>query len=147
MEDLRNPKEETGKDENTRMTSKEYIQNAIRTESHVFPEHPLYPNLDKRKIRILHAALGCITEAGELADNIKKHLFYGKAFDDVNAVEEAGDLLWYLAILFDTLDLTFEEVMEKNIAKLKARYPNKFTEEKAVNRNLEVERKILEGNL
>jgi len=146
MEDLRNPKEETGKDENTRMTSKEYIQNAIRTEAPI-QGHPLYPNLDKSKLRILHAALGCVTEAGELADTLKKHLFYNKKLDLVNLEEEAGDLCWYIAILADELGVSFEYLWERNIAKLKARYPDKFTEERAVNRNLEVERKILEGNL
>jgi len=33
-----------------------------------------------------------------------------------------------------------------NISKLKARYGDKFTSERAINRDLEKERKILEGN-
>jgi len=43
-------------------------------------------------------------------------------------------------------DINFEECLDLNIAKLKARFPNKFTEEAALNRNLEKERQILEGN-
>ena len=39
---------------------------------------------------------------------------------------------------------TFEEIMEKNIEKLKARYGDKFTEKSALNRDLEQERKTLE---
>jgi len=35
--------------------------------------------------------------------------------------------------------------MERNINKLKARYPDKFSQEKALNRNLDIERDILEG--
>ena len=35
--------------------------------------------------------------------------------------------------------------MEKNILKLKARYPHKFENNLALNRNLEVERSILEA--
>jgi hypothetical protein len=35
--------------------------------------------------------------------------------------------------------------MENNIAKLKARYGEKFSEDRAVNRDLKTERKILEN--
>jgi len=34
--------------------------------------------------------------------------------------------------------------MQINIEKLKARYPDKFTSDKAINRNLDIERKVLE---
>ena len=44
----------------------------------------------------------------------------------------------------DTLGVSFEEIQERNIEKLKARYGEKFTDEKAINRNLETERSILE---
>ena len=53
--------------------------------------------------------------------------------------------MWYLALLFDELKLDPNETMNKNIAKLKARYPEKFSKEKALNRDLEKEREILEG--
>lgn len=43
-------------------------------------------------------------------------------------------------------NIDFEECLDLNIAKLKARFPEKFTEEKALNRNLEIEREILERN-
>jgi NTP pyrophosphatase (non-canonical NTP hydrolase) len=71
-------------------------------------------------------------------------LFYGKPLDEVNLKEEMGDLFWYLAIMADTLGVSFEEIQERNIEKLKARYGEKFTDEKAINRNLETERSILE---
>jgi NTP pyrophosphatase (non-canonical NTP hydrolase) len=85
-----------------------------------------------------------VTEAGELADVIKKHLYYGADLDYTNLIEEAGDLMWYLSILLDELNVSFSEVMEKNIAKLKKRYPDKFSKEHALNRDLEGEREILE---
>ena len=65
--------------------------------------------------------------------------------DLVNVKEEIGDLLWYIAIMLNVLDTDFETVMRTNIAKLKARYPDKFTEEKATHRDLNKERQILEG--
>jgi len=88
--------------------------------------------------------MGICTESGELMDALKKYLFYGKPIDDTNVNEEVGDLFWYIAILADAFGFTFENSMEKNIAKLKARYPNRFTERDAQLRNLEKERKVLE---
>ncbi len=127
------------------MTPSEYVANAIRTESPNFSmNYSTEEDTSNRMIRILHGALGCVTESGELADTVKKTLYYGKEFDWVNAVEEIGDILWYIALLCSALNIDMEEVMERNISKLRHRYPEKFTEEKANNRNLEAERKILE---
>lgn len=119
------------------MTNEEYVKSVLRSES---------PNFNKINERLLHACLGIQTESGEFSDNIKKCLFYGRALNVFNAKEELGDLLWYIALAIDELRTTFEEVMELNIAKLRARYPEQFTSEKALNRNLEEERNILEGN-
>lgn len=96
-------------------------------------------------IRLLHAGMGLTTEAGEFMDMLKKHILYGRELDLVNLAEEIGDMFWYAALACDTLGVSFEEIMEKNIAKLKARYGDKFTEAAALNRNLNVERRILEG--
>jgi NTP pyrophosphatase (non-canonical NTP hydrolase) len=125
--------------------SKWYIKNAIKTD---LPDYaPVCERLqDKKTVRILHAAMGLTTEAGEVMDALKKHLMYGKPLDTVNLKEEVADSMWYMAILADTLGFEFEEVMKTNIAKLKARYGEKFTEEAALNRNLDGERKILEGD-
>lgn len=94
---------------------------------------------------LLHASMGLVTEAGEFQDMLKKHVFYGKPLDKINLKEEIGDLLWYCAIALEALDTDFQAVMQTNIDKLKARYPEKFTEEKAENRDLDKERKILEN--
>jgi len=96
-------------------------------------------------LNLLHAAMGISTESGELMDAFKRKIFYGKELDVVNVKEEIGDLMWYVAILLRELDLDFEELLQINIDKLKARYPDKFTEEHALNRDLDTERKILEG--
>lgn len=125
-------------------TYKSYVRNALRTES----DHlQAFTRLcaDPRKLRLIHAIMGLCTEVGELQDQVKKHLFYGKELDLVNLREEAGDLFWYLAIFADALgEANFTNMLQKNIAKLRARYPEKFTEDKANNRNLEGERKALE---
>jgi hypothetical protein len=49
--------------------------------------------------------------------------------------------------LCDDLGVDFEDVWERNIKKLAARYPEKYSRNKALNRNLNKERKILEKKL
>jgi NTP pyrophosphatase (non-canonical NTP hydrolase) len=129
------------------MNSKEYIEKAKRTEVGEYQFAILKSERHWVPPRIEHAAMGLVTEAGECMDALKKTKIYGKPFDAVNMKEEMGDVFWYLAIMCDELGITFEEVWEKNIAKLSKRYPEKFTEELALNRNLEAERKTLEGGV
>ena len=74
----------------------------------------------------LHYCLGIMTEAGELASLVKKEVFYDKRADGDDIKEEIGDLLWYIARFLDSTDLTFEECMEANLAKLEKRYPSGF---------------------
>ena len=118
------------------MNTQQFIKQAIRTES---------PNFFAPNQRILHAAIGCVTESGEMLDALKKSIFYGKPLDVVNVKEEAGDLLWYLAILFDEIGTDFETEMTRVINKLQTRFPEKFTEDNAFNRDLDTERKVLEN--
>lgn len=94
--------------------------------------------------RLLHAVLGCITEAAEMAEALLKHINGGE-LDVVNLQEEVGDLLWYQAIFLDEVGSDFETEQNRVIEKLKARFPEKFTTEKANNRNLDAEREALEG--
>lgn len=123
--------------------SKEYIQDAIRTESRDFDSMNKRLTDDGTK-RLMHAAFGLSTEAGEFLDAMKKHIFYGKELDRINLREELGDLFWYIAIACDELDVEFEPIMQRNIEKLKARYGEKFSEKNAEHRNLDKEREILE---
>ncbi len=93
----------------------------------------------------MHMVLGISTEAGELLDAYKKHFAYGKELDKTNVGEEIADIMWYVSNLCRMLNIDMEEMLQRNIAKLKARYPEKFDEIKALNRDLEKEREILEG--
>lgn len=101
---------------------------------------------DMQLARILHAMIGMCTESAELQDMIKKHLIYGKAFDIANVVEECGDQLWYIALALDAAGVTMEDAMQRNITKLRLRYPDKFTNEHALNRDLAAERVAIEGS-
>ena len=85
---------------------------------------------DKQKsVNLFHAIVGIATESGELIDALLNAMATNQKLDLINLCEEHGDLQWYEAILARECEFTFEQSQEKNIAKLKHRYPNKFTEE------------------
>lgn len=95
-------------------------------------------------IRLFHGIIGLITEAGELAKALSEAIWSGEPLDLTNVVEEVGDGFWYDAAILRVLGMTFEQVQQKNIDKLRARFPDRFTEFDANHRNLDLERKILE---
>ena len=90
--------------------------------------------LTPEKIGLLEAILGLNGESGELAEAFKKWLFYGKELDIANLKEEIGDMYWYSSRAVDCLRTTINEIMTGNIEKLRKRYPDKFSEEDAINR-------------
>lgn len=100
---------------------------------------------DPNTIRLLHAAMGLCTESAEFLDVLKKHIFYGKPIDKVNALEEIGDVSWYQRIGCEAIGVEFAEMLLVNVRKLRARFPNNFTEESALNRDLDNERGVLKG--
>lgn len=95
--------------------------------------------------RTLHGVVGFYTEAAELLIALDNSITWNVPIDKVNLNEEVADAMWYAAILEDNKDINLEDAMEKVIKKLRARYPDKFTSEKAIKRDLKTERKILEG--
>lgn len=115
----------------------------VNAQEYGLPEHAKNINLSNINPRLLHAAIGSFTESGELIEAVKKQYETG-TIDLVNFGEEIGDLEWYQAIGFDATGVTEESCREKNIAKLKARYPDKFDADRAINRDLATERAILE---
>jgi NTP pyrophosphatase (non-canonical NTP hydrolase) len=117
----------------------DFIKLAIRTELDYSKVR-----VDETILRLNHAAEGMSTEANEFLDVIKKAFYYNKPLDITNLKEEIGDLLWYIAIACDELDTTFEDEMKRVINKLQTRYPDKYTDYHAINRDLTAERKKLE---
>ena len=76
--------------------------------------------------RLLTAALGLTAESGEFTEVVKKIILQGKPYNDENKFHmkrELGDICWYLAQACMALDTTFDEIIEMNVDKLKARYP------------------------
>lgn len=120
---------------------KDFVKLCIRTEA------PITTAVSKRLLscaRLLHAMMGMQTEPGEFTDALKKHIYYGAPLDVVNLKEEAADQLWYVGLMCDVLGCTLEELQEMVISKLQKRFPDKFTEEAAITRDLDAERSDLE---
>ena len=86
-----------------------------------------------------------VIEASRLQDDLKKHIYYGNDLDYNLLESRIAIIVLNLRSIAKELDFTLEEVAETNINKLKARYPNKFTSEDALSRDLDAEYKILEG--
>ena len=88
---------------------------------------------------LLTAALGLTAEAGEFTEVVKKIILQGKPYNEDNVFHmkrELGDICWYLAQACMALDTTFDEIIEMNVDKLKARYPGgEFDVHKSENRN------------
>jgi hypothetical protein len=92
---------------------------------------------------MIHSALGIFTEAAEFLQAVVQSTFEGRVFDRINAIEELGDLEWYMAVMRSRLEISQEEVQRRNIAKLRARYPEKFASRAALDRDLDRERRAL----
>jgi NTP pyrophosphatase (non-canonical NTP hydrolase) len=91
--------------------------------------------------------MGISGEAGEISAAIERWIYYGKPLDLVNVKEELGDLLWYTAEMCNALGFDMGEVMAANIAKLRQRYPDRYTDTLAAeeNRDRAAERAVLES--
>lgn len=86
-----------------------------------------------------------IKYAGKLLDIDKKHFAYGKVIDPELRQYNFG-MFWGALFRFaQYYNIDLGEGRARNIAKLRARFPEKFDTDKAINRDLDVERKILEG--
>ena len=87
---------------------------------------------------LLTAALGLTAESGEFTEVVKKIILQGKPYNEDNVFHmkrELGDMCWYLAQACMALDTTFDEIIEMNVDKLKARYPGgEFDVHKSENR-------------
>lgn len=120
------------------MEANEYQNLAEKTEA------PIDTAIDrvqfKQVMRLNHASMGIQTESGELTDTLKKHIFYGQPLDIDNIKEELGDLLWYVALACNALDLKLSDILEANIKKLQTRFPDSFTEHDAKEENRDRER-------
>lgn len=106
------------------MQINEYQQLAMRTSNRTLSptEH------------LLNGILGISGEGGEVADLVKKHLFQGHPLDIQHVAKELGDICWYIAEAATAIGYDLEHIMQMNIYKLKARYPEGFDAERSLHR-------------
>lgn len=82
-----------------------------------FQEESLSFEKTNENTRRDHAVLGLCGEAGELASLIKRH-----DLDDPRKIlDEAGDCLWYIALLLDSQGFAMSDAMEWVLVKLEHR--------------------------
>lgn len=106
------------------MTINEYQKLAMTTQN---------PALSERDV-LLNGVMGLCGESGEAIDIVKKWLAQGHELDKAHLAKELGDIAWYLAETATALGLTLEEILQANIDKLRARYPEGFSTEKSLHR-------------
>ena len=107
------------------MTANEYQKLAMTT---------LNPALSKKDV-LINGVMGLCGESGEAIDIVKKHLAQGHPLDREKLIKELGDIAWYLAETATALDVSLEEVLERNIQKLRQRYPQGFETAKSIHRS------------
>lgn len=100
--------------------------------------------LSEKDYDLLHALAGAASEIGEIVQELVLSYLQKRPLDRVNLVEEWGDVLWYTSLGLDHAETDFGTAFEANIAKLRARYPDKFKKADALDRDTGAERKALE---
>ncbi len=106
------------------MTINEYQALAMTT---------LNPRLSRKDV-LINSVMGLCGESGEAIDIVKKWLAQGHPLDRERLARELGDIAWYLAEAATALEIPLEDILQANIDKLKARYPEGFSEERSLQR-------------
>ena len=71
---------------------------------------------------LLHMALGIFGEAAEVLESVHNYIFKEEPLDEINLIEESGDIEFYHEGLRQSLNISRDEVLAQNIAKLSVRY-------------------------
>lgn len=77
-----------------------------------------------------------------LQDYVKKYIAYNKPINEEKETEILKAILYNISQMYGMINV--EKSLQNNIDKLKVRFPDKFSEELANNRNLILEREKLE---
>ncbi len=96
----------------------------------------LNPALTEKDV-LMNALMGLCGESGEAIDLMKKHLYQGHELDKDKLIKELGDVAWYLAEAATGLNIDLSEVLQRNLDKLHARYPQGFDTQRSQHREAE----------
>lgn len=80
-----------------------------------------------------HALFGMAAELGEL-HGIYQKTYQGHEFDTEHVKKEIGDMLWFIAEYCTAWRWNLEDIMQLNIDKLRARYPDGFDADHSLHR-------------
>lgn len=80
-------------------------------------------------LEVMILAAGVASKSGTVADTIKKVLHHEVPLGNVRdkLIKEMGDVHWYLEYLAAAIGVTTDDVLQANVAKLRARHPNGWT--------------------
>lgn len=98
------------------------------------PGADILASLTPEKCDLMHMASCVMEEAAELYSPIKKHIFYNKPLDMANVRGELGDIMFYIEGVALNLGIDLDEIKAENIEKLKARYPQGYSDQSAQKR-------------
>ena len=105
------------------MTGNEYRELAART---------INPELNNEQA-MYHALHGMVGEIGEIHSLYQK-VYQEHKLDPMHLKKEVGDLLWFIAEYCTAMCWDLDDVMQLNIDKLRARFPDGFEAERSLHR-------------
>jgi len=106
------------------MTLDEYETAAART---------VNPKLSEPE-RLMDAAAGLAEESGEILGLVRKHAYQSHALPLDKLTTELGDALWCLTMTAKCAGLTLDQVAAANVVKLRARYPDGYSDTRSRDR-------------
>ncbi|MCR1933545.1 nucleoside triphosphate pyrophosphohydrolase family protein [Clostridium tepidum] len=108
------------------MNFKEYQEKALKTKG----------NYTDSIDQLINGVMGLNGEAGEVIDIVKKYLYQGHELNKNKIIDELGDVLWYINLIANSINMSLEHIAKYNISKLEKRYPKGcFRVEDSVNRS------------
>ena len=104
----------------------EYQKRSKRTLNNDLTEEQLISNM----------VMGILGESGEVVDILKKWMYQGHVLKLNDIEEELGDVMFYIVNLCNLLGLELQDAINNNYNKLLRRYPEGFSVERSVNREI-----------
>ena len=133
-----------GYDCNRELSLNEYQRQSMRTATtpesergREFQTSGFGLGLAREAAEVLELAVKLAIKAGSASDLLKKQIHHEHGMEAETMKKELGDVLWYVQGIAARYGLTLEEVAQRNIDKLKRRYPEGWTREDSVNRGTE----------
>lgn len=111
-----------------------YVANYATLRGIVLPNELLLSGVDKNLAWYIH----------ELTDKVKKFVAYNKLIVEIDETFLINSIITSVYDIMYNFSISTMKALTNNINKLRIRYPEKFSDDLAINRNLVEERKQLE---